>query len=83
MWNRVKAGGGSKPGPEGLNFAQFSKAMRLVALAQSEVVPREETVRLAMDTTAWQASGNPPLPPPRVKPLARYLLLFVLLVPNM
>lgn len=71
MWNRVKAGPGNSPGQEGLSFLQFGKAMRLVALAQSEVVPREETFKLAMDAASWRAAGMEPLPPPRVKPLSR------------
>ncbi len=70
MWNRVKAGGNTS-GQEGLNFQQFGKAMRLVALAQSEVVPREETVKLAMEAATWKSAGMDPLPPPKVKPLSR------------
>ena len=71
MWNRVKAGAGNTPGQEGLNFLQFGRAMRLVALAQSEVVPREETFKLAMDAATWKAAGMDPLPPPKVKHLSR------------
>lgn len=71
MWNRVKAGGGHASSQEGLNFQQFGRAMRLVALAQSEVVPREETFKLAMDAATWKAAGMEPLPPPKVKALSR------------
>lgn len=71
MWNRVKAAGPNTPGQEGLNFTQFSKALRLVALAQSDIVPREETFKLALDAQAWRQAGQKPLPAPKVKALSR------------
>lgn len=68
----MKADKVGRPIKEGLDFVQFSKALRLVALAQSDVVPREETFRLAMDAQAWKGAGHRPLSPPKIKSLSRW-----------
>lgn len=76
VWNRVKAG--EPELPAGLTFLQFSKALRLVAFAQinPDMNPKvmDERFRLPMNAALWEAAGNGPLPPPRIKNIVRSAL---------
>ena len=70
MWNRAKAGSGGAGGRDGLDLGQFSRAMRLVALAQDpRQAGEEEAWRVVLDPQLWRTSGRGPLAPPRVTPL--------------
>jgi len=69
MWNRAKAGSESGGGRDGLDLGQFSRAVRLVALAQDSQGGSEEAWKVVLDPQQWRASGRGPLPPPRIAPL--------------
>ncbi len=62
IWNRVKAE--VPDAGEGLNRAQFARALRLVALAQNQGV-------LPPGVPPWPGTGGRPAPLPRLAPQPR------------